>query len=79
MFPILLQTENTSSFDKVWIHECIDEFDQVCKLHWCNPTLKSDYSKIRLNIQQRLGVINAGLEEEAIIHANNISVQDDAY
>jgi hypothetical protein len=33
MFPILLQTENTSSFDKVWKHECIDEFDQVCKLH----------------------------------------------
>jgi hypothetical protein len=79
MFPILLQTENTSSFDKVWIHECIDECDQVCKLYGCNPTLKSDYSKIRLNIQHRLGVINARMEEEAVIYAINISVQEDAY
>jgi hypothetical protein len=68
LFPILLHTNNVSAFDKVWIHECIDEFDKACICHNKNPTLSSDCSRNRLNIQQQLGVIDSRLQEERIIH-----------
>jgi hypothetical protein len=68
LFPIMLHTDNMSANDIVWIHDCVNNFENACWLQHEEPNLLSDIgNKNRLDIQQQLGLIKSRLEEEGVL------------
>ena len=68
LFPILLETDNLSSNDKIWMRDCIEDYTIACGSLGVKPDI--DVFDERITIQQRLGVLRCRMTEEIVIQQN---------